>query len=221
MVVFYPIWPKILLRSLRKYFQHDLIVIVNHLNGPIPSQYYDDKCVVLQCKTSRSHGHGVDTAVEYLRSIGTKYMVLVEPDCVVTGVDWVNGMISIVESGALMGGPFVLPFGPIHPCPSVWDLEWVPFTFNVTPRSGPVDYKIFSQAGMVKWLVECFPDDEQSIWWWINYWDCGIRNWYEAAKEGRAIVSNGSRFKHFGAGRLYSPDQLSASDFALVSEYLY
>lgn len=225
-VYMYPIWPLVLLRSLRKYFTHDPIVIVNHMKSKILNEYYDDKCIILDGGVIRRHGSGVDIAVDYLKSNGYRYMVHVEPDCVITGPNWINSMISCIESGALMSGSSVLPFGPIHPCPSVWDLSSVDNTFDWTIRHQAIEDGIFSETKLKKWLaINNMPNNcqmgDKLVNFWIKYWDCGIQNWYKLAKLGHTMVSDGDGIIHFFNGRRRSPYQLHPDDYVLVNQYLY
>ena len=240
MILFYDIWPKILLRSLRRYSDNE-IILVNHLGRPVPEDYYDTNCIILENKgsamsvyeaangrryeiahyltNSRSHGAGIDLAVHFLRERGDRYMVHIEPDCVVYGLTWLDELTRAAKDGAIMAGPMKLSFGPIHPCPSIWDLYRLPGSFDLSQRSGFINHNVFNYVGMCEWLINTKMDDG-GVWLWTHWWDCGILNWYKAALMNKAVHTKSDHgFKHFFGGRLRSPVDLSQEDLRLVSEF--
>lgn len=218
-VLYYEIWPKVMLRSLRKIYNNE-VILVNHLHRDVPSEYRDERCTVLQMGHGTSHGAGIDTAVDYLRSHNIRYFVLIEPDCVITGTEWLDKMIQAVNNGAAMAGPNRLPFGPIHPCPSIWDITQIPGSFKVSDRDISIDFGIFNYKDMIKWLMNNNADNG-SIHLWCHKWDCGLKNWYILAKKGLAIhTHNSDGFKHFYEGRNRSPMDLIESEMKMIAEYL-
>lgn len=219
-VIFYHEWPKIMLRSLREHFSEE-VILVNHLGRSLPPEYYDNNCIILDgLQNKMTHGAGVDAAVEFLKNRGDKYFIHIEPDCLITGRDWVNGLVGAAASGAVMAGTYRLPFGPIHPCPTIWDINRIDGSFDISNRIGHVDQRIFNYRDMIRWLLDSgFNDDD--IWFWCHLWDCGIKNWYKAALQGLAVHSvNSDGFRHFWGGRLRSPASLSPEDYATVEKYL-
>lgn len=222
-IVHYHQWPKVMLRSLREHFREE-IILVNHLpNGEeIPTNYQDEHCTILQNPdiNKRGHGAGIDVAVEFLKRRGDKFFIHIEPDCLFTGKDWAVKLLDAAHSGAIMAGPCKLPFGPIHPCPSIWDLDRIPGSFGFSPRTEGIDFKLFNYQQMVRWLCDTGMSDG-GIWLWCHLWDCGIKNWYEAAKLNLAVHTDTmSGIRHFWAGRLRSPWSLPPSDLSLVEKYL-
>jgi hypothetical protein len=126
-----------------------------------------------------------------------------------------------MKNDAIMAGPTKLPFGPIHPCPTMWDIVKIPGSFEVSTRNIPIDFDIFNYRLMLEWLINVGMD-EGSIWLWCHWWDCGIKNWYMAALQGKAVhTHNDDGFKHFFGGRGYPPTQLPDQDFKLIAKYLY
>lgn len=222
-VLFYDIWPKIMLRSLRRYFDNE-IIMVNHLSKPVPKEYYDDNCTIIDNKDAHNnngHGAGIDVAVKYLRERGDRYFVHIEPDCVFTGTAWIAEMLDAMVNNAIMAGPCRLPFGPIHPCPTIWDIVKIPGSFDISFRQCLIDFNIFNYRLMLDWLINTGMD-EGSIWLWCHMWDCGIKNWYMAALQGKAVhTRNDDGYKHFFGGRGYPPTKLLECDYKLVEEYLY
>lgn len=218
-VLYYEAWPKIMLRSLRDYCNSE-VILVNHLHHDVPEEYKDDKCTILEMGHNPSHGAGIDLAIDHLRNRGVKYCVLMEPDCVILGDSWLHNMINAIKNGAIMAGPSRLPFGPIHPCPSIWDINRISGSFQVTNRDIDIDLSIFNYVEMIKWL-HTNQFDETSIWLWCHKWDCGIKNWYMAATQGLAVetVNNGD-FKHFYNGRTLRPMDLAEEDFMLIVKYI-
>ena len=222
-IIFYHEWPKIMLRSLREHFTEE-VILINHLDRPLPTDYYDDKCTVLNGKIGRldrmTHGAGIDTAVEFLKKRGDRYFIHIEPDCLITGKDWANGLVSAVESGAVMSGIHKLPFGPIHPCPTIWDINRTSGSFDRSNRTEAINQQIFNYKDMVKWFIDIGMSND-GIWFWCHFWDCGIKNWYMAALDGLAIHStNSGGFRHFFNGMVKTPTVLEPGDFAVVQKYL-
>ena len=241
MVLYYDIWPKILLRSLRRYSDNE-IILVNHLGKPVPEDYYDTNCIILENKgsvmsvyetankktyqiphylsKSKSHGAGIDLAVHFLRERGDQYMVHIEPDCVVSGLTWLNELKAAAASGAIMAGSMHLPFGPIHPCPSIWDLRRLPGSFDTSLRDTGINFDVFNYRQMCEWLINVGMDNG-GIWLWTHCWDCGILNWYKAALMGKAVhTKTGDGFRHFFAGRMRPPNHLNADDYQLIEQYM-
>lgn len=218
-VIYYHEWPQIMLRSLREYFDQELI-LVNHLDCELPSSYYDYNCTVLTSQKGHSHGNGIDTAVEYLKKRGVDYFVHIEPDCVITGREWFDHLVIAAINGAAMAGPYKLPFGPIHPCPSIWRISMINGSFDVTDRSGEQDPALFNHDEMVKWLSE-HKVKEHGVRVWMGSWDCGIKNWYEAAKRNLAYHTQSTvGFKHFFFGRYRKPSDLDNHEYSLVRKYM-
>lgn len=211
-----------MLRSLREHFSEE-VILVNNLSGPMPDEYFDDNCIILDAGGRElSHGEGIDVAVEFLRSRGDLYFIHIEPDCLILGRDWAIRLVDAIMSGAIMAGSYRLPFGPIHPCPTIWDISRISGSFGISERSGNIDTRIFNLSAMVRWLVDCNVCDS-GVMMWVRLWDCGIKNWYEAALQGLAkhTINNGD-FVHFFCGRLLSPrDRLGDDDFARIERFLY
>lgn len=218
-VIYYHKWPLVMLRSLRTYFPEDQLILVNNLNTQIPNEYYDNYTIVLENDTNdKTHGGGIDVAVRFLKNNKFKHFIHIEPDCVISSTQWANELVIAIKNGTLMAGPHKLPFGPIHPCPSIWDVEWVG-TFTMSYRNEFTDHRLFDHRKMAEWLVNCNMDRD-GCWLWCHLWDCGIKNWYEAAKLKRTTQTSWVGFKHFFCGRLRPPENLSPEDFSLIAQYL-
>ena len=219
-VIYYHQWPKVMLRSLREHFSNELI-LVNHLGEDLPPEYFDDNCTILKNNSNCfKHGDGIDIAVEHLKERGIDYFVHIEPDCLITGKEWLEELVKAAKVGAIMAGPHRLPFGPIHPCPSIWHVPRIVESFNISARTETLDRNIFKYKKMVRWLYE---NDlaERGVIIWCDMWDCGIKNWYEAAKLNLAINTNSTvGFRHFWSGSSRKPNELSEQDYSLVKKYL-
>src|SRR5215831_15714019 len=132
-VAYYHAWPKVMLRSLRQHFDNTLI-LVNHLSDDgLPPEYFDDRTIVLNNPRGLNfggHGGGIDAAVDFLRKRGERWFIHIEPDCFISSKTWAEDLFKAAVDGAIMAGPTRLPFGPIHPCPSIWDLERLAGSFT-------------------------------------------------------------------------------------------
>jgi len=217
--IYYHEWPQIMIRSLREYFDEE-VILVNHLNMEIPSSYIDKNCTILTNNIGGSHGQAIDKAVKYLKERRIDYFVHIEPDCLISGREWYDHLVSAAINGATMAGPHKLPFGPIHPCPSIWYVPKIHGSFEVADRSGEIDPNLLDTNEMVKWL-HSNNIKEHGIRIWMNSWDCGIKNWYESAKLNRAFHTQSSEgFKHFFFGRSRKPSELPEDEYSLVRKYL-
>lgn len=223
MVVRYPDWPTIFMRSLRRFCKNFVLIVnhlpnggtvessaligntkvISHLNTPNPNPHLGKGLGEL------SHGMGIDLAVNYLKDNGFKSFVHVEPDCLVTGIDWLKEIAIALADGYHMAGSSQLSYGPIHVCPTGWNLDFIADTFDVTliDQSLIPDPKHFDFIKLVKWCLDVNVG-HRAIWFLCSHWDTGFKNWYIAASKNKAKVTSGNGFIHFTNGSNRPPDQL-------------
>ena len=116
-------WMPIAVESYLSQFPDDRILVVD--NNPQPGEtgwsatcrrerrwlYSHPKLDVIYRRThcigipaQRTHGDGMDLALQWCRSRGADIMLHFEPDCLVTGRDWRLNLVSAIEQGAWMAG---------------------------------------------------------------------------------------------------------------------
>lgn len=108
------------------------------------------------------------------------------------------------RSGAVMAGLNKLPYGPIHPCPTIWDITRLYGSFAITQIDGHVDESIYHLDQYAQCLRENRVLSDDGRIYLLKIWDCGIRNWYEAEKLGLAIQTSGDGITHYTDGRFIS-----------------
>lgn len=97
-VLYYEDWPARMLKSLRKHFPNEPLVVVNHLQTPLMREDYVDKKTTMIFNGSGwnagGHGGGMDAAFSHLRNRkDVTHMVHIEPDCTFSGREWYEDMI--------------------------------------------------------------------------------------------------------------------------------
>jgi hypothetical protein len=217
-------WIKTSIPLYRKYFKEPLLV-VNNSNDPKESQFATgEKCVVIENRGRCMHGDGVDKAVEYCRKHKIEGLVLIEPDCLINGDKWYQAITEPIKHGYWMAGTVKLPWGPIHPCPSAWNVNNIKFSFNATSRLYDAYHPKFLQLFNLNLLINILAkqsdvdkygvkkllgEDKTSNVFWLFMWDTGMKNWFEAAINNKAIhVSMTQDFKHLWHGNKRNPNNL-------------
>jgi hypothetical protein len=197
-------WPAHMLKSFRQHFPTEPLLLVDHLPDDVdlaPEFLSDKHCWITHNPRGHNaggHGGGMDAAADYLRSRKVKYMVHIEPDCTFTGREWFDSMMEAVQNGAIMAGPNQYPYGPIHPCPSIWNVDAIPCSFKTDYKyHPPTIYDARKQAGWLAqqdWPPEAFHAH-------MAIWDTGLKAWGLAAQQGKAVVTSGVGIVHHWEGR--------------------
>lgn len=216
-------WMPIVTHSFHEHFpDENLIVVDNNANNSEERDYLLTLpfCKVIEPLTDRSHGGGIDAAVIWARENDYRYLTLLEPDCLILGTKWLKNLESAISEGNIMAGSHKKFFGPIHPTPSMWDLNFVTDTFKQIPRGEDALEPRFSElVDLGKLLSYCKTKYETSVVeWFENYWDTGHKPWFTAALSNKAsLVPNGGDFIHFWKGSETTP---SISHHPAISKYL-
>lgn len=157
---------------------------------------------------TRSHGEALDAALPRVREIGAKYLLHLEPDCVIRGLGWLELLRNAIEEGAWMAGSHRKSFGPIHVTPSLWRIDEIRHPFDIQPRepdeSHPRFAELFDRLRFNTFLTGKPPSTRE---WCDQYWDCGQKLWFEAAVRDRAVLVPKTRdFLHFWRGTRSRPN---------------
>ncbi len=222
-VIFYHYWPKLMLRSLREHFPLDELILVNHLKMPMPHDYYDDNCTIIEAgQNGLSHGDGIDTAVNFLKKRGDKCFIHIEPDCYISGRRWAIDLLEAVQNGNEMAGlAYTFDGGPIHPCGTAWIIDKIHGSFNGIVRQDITRCDLYNYRKFIDFVVSLNATDDL-IMFLTECWDTGCYNWYLAAISGKAacVPCVENDFAHFFLGRNYTPKERFAINKFKKYDYL-
>lgn len=105
-----------------------------------------------------------------------------------------------MKEGNKMAGPCMFPYGPIHPCPSIWEVNWTFPSFRPRLKTHAPDPKICDAVKMLEWLIEQ-KFGHEAIHAHTALWDTALDAWYWAAIHGKAKVTSGVGINHEWLGR--------------------
>lgn len=206
-------WTRISVGSFREHFpDHPLIVVDHNNNAPEREFILSSGALLLDNPGKHTHGGGMDHALRWCLDNGHDVMVHFEPDCLITGRKWYDNLLEAIEDGYWMAGTVRIPFGPIHPCPSAWLCKTISRSFHVHHKGDdylhPNYAHVIDNVDLTNWLNRVPPDWTHAEWYdfWVNHWDAGGKNWFEAAVEGRAELVNGDGIHHYWYGRKRGPE---------------
>jgi hypothetical protein len=147
----------------------------------------------------RTHGEGVDLAVQWCRARGADVLLHLEPDCVTEGGKWRENLLRAIERGSWMAGAYRKAYGPIHPTPSAWRIDRLRSTFSGCERDADSRHPRYAEVLDIKVLraeAELF-----GTWSWSRrFWDTGEKAWFDAAVEDAATLVDAPDFHHFWKG---------------------
>lgn len=228
-----PLWIQVALRSLHKHFPHWRILVVD--NNPQPGetgytrlvpverewlhkQPYVD--VIEQREAPRNHGQGIDRAVAWCREQGVRWMLHLEPDCVVRGTEWYANLCRGIDRGALMAASHKKLYGPLHVTPSLWEISAeAPATMDYVKRGPDESHPRFHELFNLPWLLKEAPEATRHFW--LSTWDTGQKAWFEAAIQDRAaLVEETPDFEHFWFGSRAWTDPQDIRYHAELKQYV-
>lgn len=159
------LWTKMSLRSFRKYFPTEELIVVNNNRyyatdemRSIVSEHASSITERIPLSSSWSnwnpHGRAIDLVLQICRRNNYDILILIEPDCLFKGRIWADNLIAALSTYKLAGS-YRVQYGPIHPGLSAWNVKDVPTSFNARLRhySDPIDEK-FSR-NLHDWLNRC------------------------------------------------------------------
>lgn len=210
-----PQWIKVGLRSYQRHFPHDCVLVID--NNPLEHEpgwkpdcererEWLSKCdgisLVRHPGPNRRHGAAIDFALNYCREIGADVLLHFEPDCLITGKNWYELLQRAINAGAWMSGMLRQPYGPLHPCPSMWrvDRDWSSFIDQ--PRGADVLHRRFNELFFLNRLLGLVEAEHpHMLAWWKENWDTAQKNWFHAAANDQAVhVPQTGDFRHFWMG---------------------
>src|SRR5688572_29394697 len=114
-----PMWLKVAIGSFLEHFPgHPILVVDNNPRRSDPG--WDPQCeeerkflaehrgvrLLPNDGPDRTHGSGLDLALEWCRSHGVSTMMHFEPDCYIRSGEWYRHLVEAVDRGAWMAGCF-------------------------------------------------------------------------------------------------------------------
>lgn len=206
-------WMPVVVVSYLRHFPGHMMLVVD--NNPDPGQPgWDPECdaerrwlraqpdllMIRGGRPGGEHGEGVDRAVAWCREAGVDRMLLLEPDCLVSGRRWADALVEAIDRGAWMAGSHRKQYGPIHPAPSLWRVGEITTSFAIQGRADDLAHPRFRELFDLDWLVAATAELGTSDWW-RDHWDTAQRAWFLAAVEGRAALAPETPdFRHFWCG---------------------
>lgn len=214
-------WSKIIVRSIRKYFNNTIIVVDhNEIKSELDWLNSQDNIVILNNQFGKNynmHGGGLDVATRWCVDNSIKIMILVEPDCVLTGVNDVNTMIAEINNGMYMVGSNRMSIGCIHPAPSAWLVSKIPGTFASVVRDMVIDPSLVSLHAISKMIVD-YKMNEDHARFWLYMWDTGLYNWYRLALINKTKLIPATDLHHFWCSSSRGPHDIA--DKSLIFEFM-
>ena len=147
---------------------------------------------------NRSHGSGVDLAIDWCRKNEFTHMVHIEHDCFVGSMKWFDSLYKKAEEGFSHAYSNRLPHGA-HPTPSIWQISEIRHGFDRVLK-GEDKNEAFYKTLSINVKEGGYQD---------TYWDTGMKNWYELEKIGKSTkveFPSDKDFKHLWA-HSYRPSQ--------------
>ena len=228
----YP-WIKVGLGSFRRFFSDSPILIID--NNLDPDMIGYDHRIEVERKWianwrsqdhynyfektglhRKSHGFAIDRAVQWCRTNGICWMLHFEPDCVIDGVEWANKLLDATRKNIWMAGSHRKSYGPIHPTPSIWDVNQIVSSFGEQPRGSDANHPRFHELMDMKDLMSQTMGAE----YWRLYWDTAQKPWFDAAIHDKTLlVEEAQDFKHFWRGSTHDTNPSKTGDPRVI-QYL-
>lgn len=196
-------WIVYAIRSYQQLFPSEIILVVdnNHDQNCQESVWLkNEKRLIVITGADKSHGGGMDTAMEWCHHNNAGIMIHIEPDTLCKTTEWKSQLIDAVLPRWMVGA-YRKTYGPIHPTPSAWKIRpWKTFRHIRKTAIEKNDPK-YSE------LVDDIPDDNG---WFNDWWDTAHLNWFLAEREGKTALLNeseifGKHFMHYWAASRSSP----------------
>jgi len=142
----------------------------------------------------RSHGLGMDFALDFCKQYNFDWMLHIEPDCKVFGREWYDQLIEIAPDYDVIA-IFKTSFGPIQPCLSLWRVRSIKHSFKL--QSMNTDHPRFNELVSIPNLLK---ETGMPKGYKIKLtWDTAQKNWFAAAVLDRCIViGNPGDIAHIG-----------------------
>jgi hypothetical protein len=202
-------WTRLSAPQFRRHFPDAIWVVVDRNHIPAERLFLErHNAILLNDPKAQNHGTGMDVGLEWCKQNGIDAMIHWEPDCIISGTDWATNLTQSLERGASMAGTFKWIFGPIHPCPSIWRVDQVNYTFDYYKKgqdfTHPMYDEVFDTVALCKWMFE-HKYTQGTFHYFLYGWDVGIKNWFDMAIQGKTEHVSGNGIDHFWDGHTTKP----------------
>jgi hypothetical protein len=206
-------WVKYSIPLFRKFFPSETLVLVDNNNNPQELDFVKQYTpIVLPGRRANSHGQGIDIAVQWCRENDIDIMVHIEPDCSFASRLWFDSLVRPIESGvAWMTGGVKMRQGYTHICPTAWLIPKINHSFCEVPRGNDIylpEFRIMINVRDMIREIDVSKHHSDDIWYYLYWWDTGVKNWFEIALKGRALLVPIPGITHHWLGSRRSPKSL-------------
>ena len=229
------LWIRVALRSFRRFFPDSPLLILD--NNPDPGmagygplieeerawikdwcsqdyRHYFEPTKLFE----KNHGLAMDWAARWCRSYRIRWMLHIEPDCLIDGVEWANRLLAAIQQDIWMVGSHRKFYGPIHPTPSLWAVNRIQASFREQLRGSDASHPRFSELMDMKGLMASLQPRE--VAYWTSWWDTAQKPWFDAAIHDRTLlIEESPDFRHFWGGSSFNVDPAKSGD-PRVAQYL-
>jgi len=170
-------WTKFSVHTFLSNTNLPLLVIDNSPDHNFNDLVVSDRVtVVINESEKKSHGDGLDLAVGWCWRNEFTHIVLIEHDCVIGGMKWFVALCDKANEGFAHAYSFRQPHGA-HPCPSIWQVNEIHHSFAEIIKGEYKNEEFYKSIDI----------DASDSTYQDEYWDTGIKNWYELEKLGKSI----------------------------------
>jgi len=202
-------WTRLCVTSLRECFDEPLIVVDHNYNAE-EALFLRNKATLIKgnrpWEDTINHGTGLDQGIEWCKENNIDVVVLIEPDCTIHGRNDYNNLISAIEEGNWMASTFRYPYGALHPCISAWKVSEIKHSFQCCPKQEDCYHPKYNEVINVKSLVKTICSKNLPEFYFLYWWDTGIKNWFECAINNKSKFVSNSDTVHYWGGHKRNPE---------------
>lgn len=160
----------------------------------------DNDVFVVQTPRNSSHGGSIDVAIDWCLRHSYRFLIHVEPDCLVFGRQWCDNLVFAIRN-RWMAGSLKVPSGELHITPTLWDvwaIKRLGASFECQPRS--LDRSNPKYTSLI--------NDDRRPWTDGDLWDTGMRAWYMCAINAKACRVVCPDLVHYWCGTVKRAKQI-------------
>lgn len=136
----------------------------------------------------KSHGKGLDLAVEHVSQLGYDSVIFLEPDCFISNRIWYNQLLEALNQGYHMASCVWHDAGWLHVCGSIWLIEKIPGSFkSCKMRFEEIHNPNFQKLNLPEFMST--PSNRLLWYFYFYHWDVGVRNYFLIDEDKRKLTS--------------------------------
>lgn len=150
--------------------------------------------VIENTTNDKSHGKGLDLAVNHVYKLGYDSVVFLEPDCFIYDKIWYDNLLKSIQQGFHMASCGWHSAGWLHICGSIWLINKIPCSFKSCRRSlEEIHSPEFRQLNLGELMND---KDNRGVWhFYFYHWDVGVKNYFLIKKNKKKLVKD-TGFNH-------------------------